>query len=79
MLYDVEKTAGNPQRFSARCGGVFVAWNFSQVSIFQMLTYLMVFALFILTILFWKCPHCGKYLGRSIGEYCPHCGEKLEK
>ena len=46
---------------------------------FQMLTYLMVFALFILTILFWKCPHCGKYLGRSIGEYCPHCGEKLEK
>ena len=28
----------------------------------------------------WRCPHCGKHLGR-IGDgakVCPHCGEPLE-
>ena len=28
---------------------------------------------------FWRCTHCGAYLGRSmIVEYCHKCGEKLE-
>ena len=25
----------------------------------------------------WKCPACGKRLGRSLIENCPHCGVKL--
>lgn len=25
-----------------------------------------------------KCPHCGKQLGRSEGEYCQHCGNALD-
>lgn len=24
-----------------------------------------------------KCPHCGKHLGRSEGDYCQHCGGKI--
>ena len=28
--------------------------------------------------LFWRCPHCGKHLGRmDNAEFCKHCGEKL--
>lgn len=28
----------------------------------------------------WRCPHCGKHLGRMGGgsNVCPQCGEKLE-
>ena len=27
----------------------------------------------------WRCPHCGAYLGRYDMKisYCPHCGEKI--
>lgn len=29
-------------------------------------------------LIFWRCPSCGRYLGRSSGiAYCPHCGEPL--
>ncbi|MDO5401179.1 MAG: hypothetical protein Q4F17_09410 [Eubacteriales bacterium] len=28
--------------------------------------------------LFYRCPHCGKFLGRADGGYCPFCGEKLD-
>ncbi len=24
-----------------------------------------------------RCPHCGKYLGKSDGKRCQHCGKKL--
>ena len=26
----------------------------------------------------WRCPFCGRHLGRSDGESCPHCGKALE-
>ena len=30
--------------------------------------------------LFWKCPHCGNFLGRldDKGKYCRHCGKEIE-
>ena len=31
-------------------------------------------------LIFWRCPSCGRYLGRSTFgdiEYCPHCGAPL--
>ena len=29
-------------------------------------------------VLFYRCPHCGKYLGKnSTSGYCPHCGRKI--
>ena len=27
--------------------------------------------------IFYRCPHCGKYLDRSTGPYCPYCREKV--
>ena len=29
--------------------------------------------------LFYKCPHCGKNLGRDGGDFCRFCGAFLEK
>ena len=28
--------------------------------------------------LFYRCPHCGKQLGRDKVKYCPHCGERVD-
>lgn len=30
-------------------------------------------------ILFYKCPHCNKFLDRSTGEFCPYCGKKVNE
>ena len=35
-------------------------------------------AMVFLTFKWWRCPKCGKQLGRSIKTYCPHCGEKID-
>ena len=29
-------------------------------------------------ILFNKCPHCGKQLGRNEGEFCQFCGKHID-
>ena len=26
-----------------------------------------------------RCPHCGKYLDRSTGDYCPYCGKDVNQ
>jgi 4-diphosphocytidyl-2-C-methyl-D-erythritol kinase len=28
-------------------------------------------------IVFYRCPHCGRYLDRSSGGYCPYCGKNV--
>ena len=33
----------------------------------------------IFRLIFYRCPHCGKYLDRSTGQYCPYCGEEVNK
>lgn len=30
-------------------------------------------------LLFNRCPHCGRHLGRSGGPYCRYCGEELDE
>lgn len=35
-------------------------------------------ALVILSLKFWRCPSCGRWLGRDVPQYCPHCGKPLE-
>ena len=25
----------------------------------------------------WRCPSCGRFLGRTKGQYCPHCGKEI--
>ena len=26
----------------------------------------------------WRCPHCGRHLGRDDSKYCPGCGRRLD-
>ncbi|MGO5113709.1 hypothetical protein ACTQ33_01540 [Candidatus Avoscillospira sp. LCP25S3_F1] len=28
--------------------------------------------------MYYRCPHCGRFLDRSTGAYCPYCGKKME-
>lgn len=30
------------------------------------------------SIRFYKCPYCGKLLGRNGSDYCQHCGHKID-
>ena len=32
----------------------------------------------VLHMCWWRCPHCGQFLGRDKGEYCQHCGKKID-
>ncbi|MBP0963494.1 MAG: hypothetical protein J6Q99_04285 [Oscillospiraceae bacterium] len=36
-------------------------------------------AIFVVYLLYIRCPHCGEHLGRDRGEFCPHCGKKLRQ
>ncbi len=28
---------------------------------------------------YWRCPHCGKFLGKQLGpQHCRNCGQKVE-
>lgn len=33
----------------------------------------------IFRVLFYRCPHCGKFLGRDTYRHCPHCGENVNE
>ena len=37
------------------------------------------FSCLIPDILFNKCPHCGKHLGRNSGDYCQFCGKPIDE
>ncbi len=28
-------------------------------------------------LIFFRCPHCEKYLDRSTGDFCPYCGKAV--
>ena len=30
-------------------------------------------------LVFYHCPHCGKYLDRSGGDFCPYCGKNVNE
>ncbi len=40
----------------------------------------LVVSVLVLEIIFFRCPSCGRWLGRSFrpGKHCPHCGEIIE-
>lgn len=38
----------------------------------------MFLALLVVELRFWRCPHCGRRLGRDVKQFCTHCGEKLD-
>ena len=30
-------------------------------------------------LVYYRCPHCGKYLDRSGGDFCPYCGKNVNE
>lgn len=30
-------------------------------------------------LIFWRCPKCGKWLGRDSKHFCTHCGAPLDR
>lgn len=59
---------------TALCG---LAWN-EQVTVI-MIGLLIMFAAMIHHVIFYRCPHCGKYLDRSTGKFCPGCGKDVNQ
>ena len=53
------------------CGFVFVVLNQF------LLGALMIGVGLLFSLLLGRCPHCGKYLDRSSGDFCPYCGKKV--
>lgn len=37
----------------------------------------LIFASIVFHVIFYRCPHCERFLDRSGGEFCPHCGIKV--
>lgn len=29
--------------------------------------------------IWYRCPHCGRYLDRIWGDFCPYCGKRLDE
>ena len=52
--------------------------EFTKNVAFAMLALLLAVVLVVVNLLFWRCPHCGEYLGRDVGRFCTYCGEELE-
>lgn len=44
-----------------------------------MIGLLIMFSSIIHHAIFYRCPHCGKFLDRSTGEFCPGCGKKVNE
>ena len=33
----------------------------------------------VVNVLFWRCPKCGRWLGRDSKHFCTHCGTPLDR
>lgn len=50
-----------------------------QSTVFLAIDLFLIFALVVFFVIFFRCPRCGKFLGRIDGAYCPFCGKKLDE
>ena len=55
-----------------------VAYSITRVGILIWVAWGLAFVVGGLWLVFGRCPHCRRYLGRAEGSYCPHCGHKLD-
>lgn len=45
--------------------------------VFLIFMWILIIACVVLDWVFWRCPYCGRYLGRKNVRFCPHCGNEL--
>ena len=60
---------------------VFISLIFAYIfdsNIFLIISISAMSLILIVRIKFWKCPYCGKYIGRDDKNYCGNCGEKIK-
>ncbi len=48
------------------------------IGILLVITIIALILKLILRVKFWKCPYCGKDLGRDVGNYCGNCGKRIK-
>lgn len=58
-------------------GGILMLFGTVSMVFFWIGT-VMIFSSVVPHLLYYRCPHCGKHLGRSYGVYCPNCGKRIE-
>lgn len=61
------------------CMALFAVAAISQVKLL-FVPCVAVFALAVgLHLVYYRCPHCGKFLDRSTGDFCPYCGKNVNE
>ena len=39
----------------------------------------LIFLAVLIHIIFYRCPHCRRFLSRNTGRFCPYCGEDMDE
>lgn len=42
------------------------------------ISFILMIAVLAFNIIFYRCPYCGKHLGRDGGDYCQYCGASFD-
>lgn len=82
-LYPKKKTTISPRGSRALLVGSFVLAAFV-IGIFQAewalaAAFLLIMVGVVQWVIFNRCPHCGRHLGRDVGDFCQYCGERLDQ
>jgi hypothetical protein len=57
---------------------VFAVGLFADSTIISVIGVAVIISAVIFHVIFYRCPCCGRYLGKNIGGFCQYCGEKLD-
>ena len=61
-------------------GAAIAFWGvFCNIVAAEIVGILVMFGAVVFRFIFYKCPHCGKYLDRSAGDFCPYCGQRVNR
>lgn len=71
------KKAKNLIYFLCIIGFIMILFSYSNI-IFLPIGLLVAGSSIVPNLLFYKCPHCGKHLGRSSGDFCQYCGKSID-
>ena len=52
---------------------------FTEKTVPSVIGIVVIFANIAFRLICYRCPHCGKYLDRSSGDFCPYCGKEINE